>query len=186
MNRSLKFSLDNGNTGKLQSIDALFGAYAKLVNHYISLLAEGSKYVLREEVQAKKTPLSTHYKQCAARQATMIWKAWRRTWRRGCQRPTFTGAMQLDQRFLEIQCGKNSFDYWVKVSTVTKRMRISIPFKSYDYANHYFDHWTLRKGGKIQIVNLLTAWENINPSPRFLVYGNLLTKKCHNLFIQDK
>lgn len=150
MNRSLKFSLGNGNTGKLQIIDALYDVYAKLVNHYISLLAERSEYVLQdEEVQAMETPLSARYKQCAARQATMIWKAWRRTWRRGCQLPTFAGAMQLDQRFLEIQCGKNSFDYWVKVSTVTKRTRVSIPFKSYDYANHYFNHWTLRKGGKI-------------------------------------
>lgn len=168
MNRSLKFSLDYGNTGKLQRLEALYDAYATLVNHYLRLLDERSDYILREnEVRAAETPLSARYKQCAARQAMMIWKGWRRTWRKGCQKPTFAGAMQLDQRFLKVEAGANSFDYWVKLSTTTKGQRIALPFKSYGYANHYFDNWKLKKGGKIQNIDgrwfLILCFEKLTP-----------------------
>jgi IS605 OrfB family transposase len=171
MKRSIKFSLGCGNAGKLKVLDTLYLEYTNLVNYYLGLFPKENKYVLTEEVvQAAETPLSARYKQCAARQAMLIWKAWRRTWRRGCQLPQFAGAIQLDQRFLEVETGENSFDYWVNISTVTKGKRISIPFKSYDYANNYFENWTLRKGGKLQNIDgtwfLILCFEKPRPPLR--------------------
>jgi IS605 OrfB family transposase len=155
MKWSLKFSLNNGNRSKLESMDALYDIYVTLVNHYLHLLPQRNATILRkEEVQAADPHLSARYKQCAARQAMMIWKVWRRTWQRGCQLPVFSGAMQLDQRFLEVEAGENSFDYWIKMSTPTKGKCVHIPFRSYDYANHYFKHWKLRKGGKLQKIGV--------------------------------
>jgi len=77
-----------------------------------------------------------------------MYKSWCRNKKKG-EKPTLKGSMTLDYRFIEIQKGENSFDYWVKVATLEKGKPILIPIKSYDYAGNYFKKWNLVKGGKL-------------------------------------
>ena len=150
MKRTLKFSLSLGNTNKTQKIDALFEEYKKAVNFYLRILSSEEKYILSsKELKSSELPLTYRFKQCAARQATKIWKTWRRNKKKG-NLPEFRQTMILDQRFIKIEKAENSFDYWVKIACLIKSYPVRIPFKSYKYANDYFETWKLVNGGRLK------------------------------------
>jgi putative transposase len=150
MKRTLKFSLNLANTNKIQVIKDLSLRYKKAVNHYLSILSSQNKYILAEkEVKSFDALLSYRYKQCAKRQAIKIWKSFRRARKKG-KLPEFDGTLILDNRFIKIEKAKSSsFDWWVKIATLNKGRPVLIPFKSYDYANDYFNNWKLINGGRI-------------------------------------
>jgi len=148
MQRSLKFSLNFANSNKQSIINNLWGDYKKLVNSFLIRLF--NKEDLSEiYLKSINSLLSYRYKQCAKRQAFKIFKSWCRNKKKG-EKPIFKNAMILDYRFIELQKGKNSFDYWVKISTLEKGKPILIPVKSYDYANKYFQDWSLIGGGRLK------------------------------------
>lgn len=168
MRRAIKFSLNNANTGKLEKFDELNEEYMRAVNYYLSLLAEKEDSILSEsEVKSFDSPLSYRYKQCAKRQAIKIWKVWRRTKKNNSKLPQYKGSMLLDQRLIQIENGEKSFDYWAKIATLKKGSPIYVPFKSYDYANHYWKHWDLVNGGRLQKKNgkwfLILTFEKDSP-----------------------
>lgn len=147
MKRSLKFSLNEGNADKILALEKLYDEYIKTVNIFIDKLfnkQELSEIFLKSLV----SPLSYRYLQCAKRQAFKIYKSWCRNKKKE-EKPILKGSMTLDYRFIELQKGQNSFDYWIKVSTLNKGEPILIPLKSYDYANKYFQEWNLVKGGRL-------------------------------------
>lgn len=147
MKRSLKFSLKFANIEKQKSLEKLFIEYREIVNLF--LLELFSKNNLSENyLKSLDCQLSYRYKQCAKRQAFKIFKSWCRNKKKG-EKPIFDGFMILDERFVEVQKGKNSFDYWVKIATLEKGKPIIVPFKSYNYANDYFTEWKLDKGGRL-------------------------------------
>lgn len=148
MKRSLKFSLDFANTNKQSAINALWAEYEKLVNSF--LLRLFNKEDLSEAyLKSTNSSLSYRYKQCAKRQAFKIFKSWCRNKNKG-ERPIFKNTMVLDYRFIELQKGENSFNYWAKISTLERGSPILIPIKSYDYANKYFQDWSLVNGGRLR------------------------------------
>lgn len=154
MNRSLKFSLRFANTEKQKSLEELSIEYKKIVNLF--LLELFNKNNLSEDyIKNVNSKLSYRYKQCAKRQTFKIFKSWCRN-KKKAEKPVFNGAMILDKRFIEIQKGENSFDYWVKMATLNKGKPIFVPFKSYDYANDYFTNWKLDQGGRL--IKNETGW----------------------------
>ena len=171
MKRSLKFSLDLANVNKIQALKDLFEEYKKAVNHYLNILSSENKYILsEEEVKSFNSSLSYRYKQCAKKQAVKIWKSWRRNKKKG-RLPEFNGSLILDSRFIEIEKAKASiFDYWLKISTLNKGRRTQIPFKSYNYANNYFNDWELVNGGRIKFENdkwfLLVTFKKETPQKK--------------------
>jgi len=154
MKRTLKFSLNLGNTNKRESLKDLFKEYKRAVNHYLLILSSQNKYILSEkEIKDFNSLLSYRYKQCAKRQAIKIWKSWRRNKKKG-KLPEFNGSLILDSRFIGVEKAKRTtFDYWARISILKKGRRILIPFKSYDYANKYFNDWELVNGGRIELEN---------------------------------
>lgn len=147
MKRSLKFSLKFANTHKKIQLDFLHSEYGRFVNLLLGALF--NKQELSEKfIKSIDSSLSYRYRQCAKRQSFKIFKSWCRSKKKN-NKPVFKGSMVLDERFFDIQTSKRSFDYWIKLSTLNKGKRISIPFKSYDFANHYFQKWKLVKGGKL-------------------------------------
>lgn len=168
MRRTLSFSLDLANTGKIKALEDLVKEYQRAVNYYLSILSSQNKYILSEkEVKSFNSPLSYRYKQCAKRQAVKTWKSWRRNKKKG-NFPEFKGSSILDGRFAKVEKPRNSsFDYWVKIATLNKGKPILVPFKSYDYANQYFENWELINGGRIKRKNgnwfLLLTFEKNSP-----------------------
>lgn len=140
MKRSLKFSLRFGNTEKLSQIDRLWVEYQKAVNYFI-LDNEISDEAGWRDCGGN---LGTHFKQAALQQARAILH----TDKNYNKIPELTKpSMVLDQPLVRIEKSKNSFDYWIKISTLDKGHPIRIPIKSYDYANKYFKRWDLVNGG---------------------------------------
>jgi len=152
MKRTLKFSLNLANTGKIEVLNKLTNEHKKAVNFYLQVLSSKNKYILSEkEVKSFNSPLSYRYKQCAKRQAIKIWKSWRRNKKKG-KLPEFDGALILDNRFIKIEKAKAStFDYWAKIATLNKGHPTLIPIKSYNYANEYLQNWQLVNGGRLKI-----------------------------------
>jgi len=168
MKRTIKFNLNLANTGKKKVIGDLFEEYQRAVNYYLSILSSQRKYILSEkEVKSFNSLLSYRYKQCAKRQAILLWKSWRRS-KRKKNLPFFGGTMVLDSRFIKVEKAKNTtFDYWLRLSALNKGQPILIPIKSYNWANQYFDDWELLNGGRIQRENnqyfLLLTFEKESP-----------------------
>ena len=144
MKRSIKFSINSANTGKLKKLAQLRKEYLGAVNYYIRQLAKRSLYVLKDkDVKGLNCQLSYAFKQCAYRQAEKIWKSWRRIYKKNSEIPKFKGSLVLDRRFIKIEKSRNTFDYWIKLSTLEKNKRVSIPVKGFDYTNDYFEKWKL-------------------------------------------
>jgi len=154
MKRTIKFTLKSTNTNKLKKLAGLRKEYVNAVNFYIKRLVIQKKYILSDqEVKQFESKLSYGFKQCAYRQAEKIWKTWRRTYKKNSNIPKFKGSIILDQRFVTFDKSKNSFDYWIKISTLEKGKRVSIPLNSYEYANEYFKSWKLVNGCRLKKIN---------------------------------
>lgn len=158
--RSIVFSLKKGNTSKLESLDELWIEYRMVVNSFLDCIRE-DKELTEDFIKAFKSKLSYRYRQCTRRQAYNIYKSWYqrnkkcivKTKQGKCNPPIFcqlnNPSMVLDNRFITLEKSENSFDYWVKISTLNKRRPIRVPIKSYNYANKYFKSWDLVNGGRL-------------------------------------
>jgi len=147
MKRSVKFTLKFSNVNKQCSLDKLFLEYSDVVNSFLTTIFN-KKELTEDYIKSFNTRLSYRYKQCAKRQAYKIFKCWCRNKKKG-ELPVFKGAMVLDERFVELQKSKTSFDYWIKISTLNIGKPIVVPIKSYEYAKKYLNSWTLIKGAKL-------------------------------------
>ena len=78
MIRSLKFSLQFSNSGKLAQLDALSKEYKNTVNYFFKRLLQ-KKDLSEDFLKLYQSPLSYAYKQCAKRQALKIFKTWCRS-----------------------------------------------------------------------------------------------------------
>ena len=145
MKRSLKFALRFGNTGKRKQLDDLWIEYQKLINQLIKDQTIFGELNKNKHLHIENSVLSQRYINAAKRQAINILKT-----SPGYKIPSLkTPSMALCQNFIEIQQSYNTFDKWIKISTLNKGYPIIIPFKSYAYANKYFDKWELAKSGKL-------------------------------------
>ena len=149
MVRSLKFSLQFSNSGKLAQLDALSKEYKNTVNYFLKRLFQ-KKDLSEDFLKLYQSPLSYAYKQCAKRQALKIFKTWCRSKKKKKRKPKLRNtSLIVDRRFVTLREGQNSFDYWLKVSTLNKGNPILVPVKNYNYAQKYFTGWNLRPGARL-------------------------------------
>lgn len=127
---------------KQRKIKAIIDAYRKCVNRYLNILYFQGGNLDKETLAKVSTKLSERYKSNALRQAVGIFNGCKNT-TKVC--PKFNGFPNLDAKFINIENGNNSFDLWIKCSTLAKRKRIWLPSKKHKH----LDYW-LKKGNLIQ------------------------------------
>lgn len=151
--RKSTISLNYSNTYKeLQLKDFMF-EYKRVVNLYINILWENGKFsgtFLDKELLNKiDTWLSQRAKQCAGKQALQIVKSQRK--RKKKTKPLFNkDVVELDSRFIDVQEGKNSFDTWIKFSSLGNKIKILVPSKKHYHFNR-FKHWNQRNSARLRL-----------------------------------
>jgi putative transposase len=134
--RAIKLKLFLTKT-KQKKVKALIEAYRKAVNFYLT--KNDLKLNKQSLVLLQNTKLSERYKSNALKQAISISKSSK------TKNKKFSGFPILDAKFVDIQNGNNSFDLWIKLSTLSKGKRIYLPTKKHKRLNYW-----LSKGDLIQ------------------------------------
>jgi len=131
MQRACKVTLKFATKSKQRQVSALLQSYRSAVNFYIK-----SFWNVRRSKDAdtqallKNSRLSERYKQAALKQAydmVISTKMSAKALGVPCSKPIFKGSAILDSRHVTIEQGKGSFDLVLKLSTLKKGKRITIP-----------------------------------------------------------
>lgn len=152
MKRSAVISLKFATASKQLAIRSLRSEYDKAVNFYIDACWDkGGKFdaaTLRQLVP----PLSYRYKGQSLKQATGIVIGTKRAAKlkgRCVNKPCFTGGLDLSVNMLQISLTSNSFDGWIKLSTLEKGCPIWFPFRKTRVFNKWSARGRLIQGGSL-------------------------------------
>jgi len=148
--RSLKFSLKEANTAKKAFLDKLREDYKQVLEHFVDTGWNDKKLPAYADVKnlTLSSRLSRRYIGCALVQAQVILKSCFKKLKKNKQvsKPSITNvSLKLDERFVKIEEGNNSFNYWLAVRNPYEQKWIYFPVKSYDYAEENYKNWKLSK-----------------------------------------
>lgn len=152
MIRKSTINLNYGNTAKENNLIEFIVEYTQIVNFYIDMLWEkqifSGRFLSKEGLTADSW-LSERAKQCAGKQALQIVKSQRKKNQK--TKPVFSGSsIELDSRFTDIEKGKNSFDIWIKFTSLGKKIKILIPSKKHLHFNK-FTSWNKKKSARLRV-----------------------------------
>jgi len=129
---SLKFS----NQGKLIKLRGILTEYGKVVNFFINeFWLETPKKIklLKPIVDLSTTWLSARLKQVAAREAVDMVKAMKAL---GGNKPTHQGRrMHVSSLVAALHASDNSFDYWLRLRCIGRKIRFNLPVKRHKQFN---------------------------------------------------
>lgn len=152
MVRQSTLNLNYGNSDKKKKLHEFITEYTRVVNFYIHIL--WSENIFTGTFMSKKhlvveSWLSERAKQCAGKQALQIFKSQRKKKKK--TEPIFSGkALELDSRFIDIQKGNNSFDIWVKLSSLGGKIILLLPTKK-NYHFNKFTSWVMKKSARLRV-----------------------------------
>lgn len=145
--RSSKSTLKFLTESKRKELYRVMDEYSRVTNIFIDLFwgNEFKKSDLTKEVtNIPISWLSARMRQCAAREALgMVDGAINSAKETGRElvKPLHTGKkMTLSSQVVRVENGRNSFDYWVILSSVGDGLKIQIPVKSHRHMN-FFKDW---------------------------------------------
>lgn len=190
MRRACPVTLKFATKTKRHKIRLLLQAYRGCVNRFIKALWElpSEEFGLDKKTFALVTPgrLSTRYKSSALKQAIEIVKSTRRAKQatgQKARRPRFRGCAVLDAKFVTVEekhtCPGNPFDLVIRLSTLEKGARVTIP----TCRTRPLNKWLLRPGARLVhgcalSEDSLTLWVEepdlgfaITPPSDAVVYG---------------
>ncbi len=153
MIRRATLSLNEATREKREAIASLIETYLLFLQRIINTLWNHKilygKFVDKKWYRDIKTSLTERYKQCAAKQALAIVKSQRKREKRN--KPVIHNAsLELDNRFVKIERGKNSFDLWIKISILGGKP-IYIPAKRHFHFNKFFNSdWIMSKSCRLR------------------------------------
>ena len=132
MIRKTTFSLRDANKGKISVLNRIMGESVRVVNLYIEALWEqASQKFVTFKVE---TWLSARMQQCLGKQASEIVKSQKNHPRRNKTKPVFRRpVINLDSRFVDIRFDENSFDVWIKLSSVGDKINLRLPSKKHKH-----------------------------------------------------
>jgi len=146
MIRRVTLSLNEATDDKKNKIISLITEYLIFMQKVINTLWNHKiftgRFVPKKWYTGIKSSLGERYKQCAAKQALAIVKSQRKRAKK--KKPIVHNAsLELDERFVRIERGHNSFDLWIKLSILDGRP-IYIPTRKHRMFNKYVNEgWKL-------------------------------------------
>ena len=188
MIRKSTINLNYSNSGKLSKIKDFLSRYSVCVNRFIDILWSKQftgSFVERKLLDKVEVLLTFSAKQSAAQTALHIVKSQRK--RKKKTMPIFKGtSFELDQRFIQIQEGKNSFDLWITLRGIGRksgeRKSLLLPARKHKHFLKFVqDGWNLKQCGRLQIVDdrkiFLDVFFQKEP-PKFKSKGNVIGLDC--------
>lgn len=144
---------------KRRKIEALIYAYRSAVNFYLK--HENLKLNKDSLALLQDTKLSERYKSNALKQAIGIQKSFKNKEENKGKivEFKFKGYPILDAKFVNIQNGNNSFDLWIKLSTLAKGKKILIPTKKHKRFNYWQAKGKLIQGCELHIDKIIVWFE---------------------------
>lgn len=149
MIRKSTINLNFANTGKKRFLSNFLNDYNKLINFYIDFLWEKQIFHGRfiKNLPHVKTNFSKRIQQCCLKQAFQIVKSQRK--RKKKTKPVYKKHLaELDSRFIEIREDLNSFDLWIKLSSIGNRVKLHLPSKKHFHFNK-FQNWKRKSSIRI-------------------------------------
>ena len=143
MIRSTKINLKSANTGKLQSLDSILEECNRVINLYIDLYWNQSN--LKFAKDKVDTWLSARLQQACGKQALEIIRSVRKKKGKNTKPEYKRKSVTLDFRFVNLIFDENSFDIWIKLTSIGNKIKLFIPSKKHRHFNWYKDNdWTLK------------------------------------------
>ena len=152
MIRKSTINLNYANKGKLEKIRIISEEYIRVVNLFINILWEQEKFsgdFVKDTIV--ESWLSARMKQATAKQALSIVKSQRK--KRKKTKPIFTRfVMELDSRFIKIAQNVNSFDFWIRLSSVGDKIILNFPSKKHCHFNKFIEKgWAIKNSVRLRI-----------------------------------
>lgn len=182
MRRACRVSVQWITERKRRQLAALLQAYRGAINFYIrSLWVTPGKLDRDTLARLRFTRLSERYKSQALKQALEIVIATKRSAKAldvcaTC--PRFRGAATLDAKFVAVEEGRGSFDLVVRLSTLNKGRRITLPTRRTAVLNKWLNQPGAQviQGGSLSEHNL-TLWVEV-PEREPKREGRVLALDC--------
>lgn len=150
MQRAVTISVDNANSIKKNKLDILFEESKRVVNLYVVDLWQAKNFNSKFVTNKVDTWLSARLQQCLGKQALQIVKSQRRKKKKTL--PVFTkDVIELDERFIDIRLDENSFDIWIKLTSLGNKLNIKLPARKHKHLNKYLSTgWMLKKSMRLR------------------------------------
>jgi len=152
MIRRCQLNITFANTGKKQVLDEVFEESRRVLQEYIDTLwdkpTKNQKYV---DFKVDSW-LSARLKQCLGKQALGIVKS-AKTKKKSRKPAIQRASIELDSRFTEFLGSSNSFDIWVKLSSIGNKIKLFLPSKKHEHYNSFIkEGWNLKKFTRLRKV----------------------------------
>lgn len=168
MIRKSTLNIQDANQGKLDELGLVMDEMTTVVNLYIDQLWEQKDFSSKFVNFKVDTWLSARLQQCLGKQALEIVKSQRKRDKK--TKPTFKGtAFNLDSRFVDFQYENNTFDIWVRLTSIGNRIQLKLPTKAHKHYNKFKD-WT--KSQSIRLIRrhghylIECFFEKESPAPK--------------------
>ena len=146
MLRSSKLNINYANKGKLETLDTLMDEMTCVVNLFIDVLWAKQEFRTKYPDFKVDTWLSARLQQCLGKQALEIVKSQRKKKK---VKPVFKGkSFNLDARFVDFHFEENTFDVWVRLSSLGNKLQLRLPSRRHAQFNK-FEGW--RQKGSIRL-----------------------------------
>ncbi len=154
MIRKSTINLKFANKGKLQKLKEVAEEYQRVVNIFIGILWNEQQFSGRFVSDTNvESWLSARLKQAAAKHALSIVKSQRKKKKK--QKPTLKKlVIEFDSRFVDIVQDVNSFDIWIKFSSIGNKIIINFPSRKHIHFNKFLnDEWKMKKSVRLRITD---------------------------------
>lgn len=136
MKRSIRININYANKSKLNTIDLIIDESIKVINLYIDNLWNSDKKNNKFIDFKVESWLSARMLQCLGKQALEIVKSQRKKKKQTKPVMKFP-SINLDSRMIDIQFNLNSFDIWIKLSSIGNKIKLNIPSKKFKLFEKY-------------------------------------------------
>ncbi len=151
MIRKTTININYANKVKLQTLDSIIYESKRVINYYIPILWEQKKFSSKFIDFKIETWLSARMLQNLGKQALEVVKSQRRKKKKIM--PIYKAdTIEFDSRFINIQFDNNSYDIWVKLTSIGRKINLCLPSKKH---KHFlkFENWKLKNSIKLRRVN---------------------------------